>query len=573
MGYDRSTVDTEVLKRVAAKANISIPEHDVEGYLAVLQSAELTTATVHALPDYIDERLSPTPTVGGTRQYSRPQENDLNAWSHQTNLVADQPSSALLAGRKIVVKDNMSLGGVPFTCGTFPQLINKTDRYPLSPIDATVVKRLLENGATIVGTGTCENYSLTPMSYTSANGPVHNPWLRGHNAGGSSSGSACLLGLRRAREAGVPGLEGSGDDVEMALGGDQAGSIRGPASYCGVYGLKPTYGLVPYTGIAGLHPMIDHAGPMALRLDDIALLLQVLAGYDGLDGRMTPETPLRENVESYYDKLQAFTGQQTKERSLRVGIISESLNAPHTSPEVAKVVRDAAMKHFTAAGATVSDVSVPMHLLGPSIWTASCRNHIATLGAGCRVPDILTHNLPQWTPRWPPDQEMFDLLTHHNPAVIHVILGETMLGERFGPEAQAKAHRHVFQLRKAYDDALQDFDVLVTPTVTTVAPPHPDMRPAADGGSSVLDKAKLALGSMNNTCQFNATGHPALSVPCGWAAAATSDARNMLPVGMQLVGRRWDDLGVLKAAKVFEIGGGGLGVWPGQKDADRLQKL
>lgn len=554
---------------MAARNNLTIPEHDQDGYLAVLKSAEGTALTVEDLPDYIDERLLPTPTVGGRRSYVRPEDNDMNAWSHQADLIAANPTSTLLSRREVAIKDNMSVGGLPYTCGTFPELLSRTGNcdYPLSPIDASVVKRVLDSGATVVGTVTCENYSLTPLSYTSANGPVHNPWLRNHNAGGSSSGPASLLGLGLARKAGVPGLDRAGESIEMALGGDQAGSIRVPAAYCGVFGLKPTHGLVPYTGIAGLHPMIDHAGPMAQNLDDIALLLQAIAGYDGMDGRMSPETPLRDRVPAYFEQLQAFSavgapaGRNTSGKPLRVGIISESLTATGTASEVASLVRDAAFEHFSAAGAEISEVSVPMHAVGPAIWTASCRNHLGLLCAGGRVPDILTHNVPQWTPRWPPDQEMFELLTHHNPAVIHLILAETFLNERFGQDAQAKAHRHVFQLRKAYDDVLADFDVLVTPTAPTVAPPHPDMRPVTEGGSTVLDKAKLALGAMNNTCQFNSTGHPALSVPCGWATA--SDGSSKLPVGMQIVGRRWDDLGVLKAARVFEMGGGGLGAWPG----------
>lgn len=230
-----------MLRDVAAKNHIAIPEHDIDGYLAVLQSAELTAATVDALPDYVDERLLPTPT-GGTREYFRPQDNDMNAWSHKTNLVAVNPSSHRLKGRKILIKDNMSLGGVPFTCGTFPELNSAScnNRHPISPIDATVVQRLLDQGVTIAGTATCENYSLTLMSYTSVNGPVHNPWLRNYNAGGSSSGAACLLGLRLARQTGFSDLEHAGEDIEMALGGDQAGSIRCPAAYCGVFGMKPT---------------------------------------------------------------------------------------------------------------------------------------------------------------------------------------------------------------------------------------------------------------------------------------------------------------------------------------------
>ncbi|PKS08169.1 hypothetical protein jhhlp_005445 [Lomentospora prolificans] len=151
--------------------------------------------------------------------------------------------------------------------------------------------------------------------------------------------------------------------------------------------------------------------------------------------------------------------------------------------------------------------------------------------------------------------------------------GKTFLNQKFGPEGQAKAHHHVFQLRKAYsDDALCQLDILiVTPTAPTAAPPLPDMSPVTEGGSRVLDKAKLALGVMNNTCQFNSTGHPALSVACGWATA--SDGQSKLPVGMQLTGKRCDDLGVLKAARAFESGGDRHGRWPGAGNKARQNSL
>jgi len=469
----------------------------------------------------------------------------------------------------------MTIAGIPYTCGTFPQIASPKDgKYPIPVIDSTIVKRLLEAGVQIIGTSTCENYSLTPMSYTSANGPVHNPWLRGYNAGGSSSGSACLLGLRRARQLGVSGLDSLGDFTDVAMGGDQAGSIRLPASYCGVHGLKPTHGLVPYTGIAGLHPMIDYCGPMANNVEDIARMLTALAGYDGLDPRMTPESPLRGNVKQYHTELKSFleAASSTSElgKGMKIGIIAESLTSSGTSPDVARVVEEAATKHFTVAGATVEQVSLPMHLLAPAIWTAATRTHMASLTVGTRVPDLLSHTLPHFTPRWPLDQEMFDLLTHANPAVINIIFGEAFLTEKYSSASQAKAHRHIFQLREAYNAALSQYDVLITPTCPTVAPPHPDLRPESVGGSGVMDKMKLAVGSTNNTCPFNASGHPAMSVPCGWAravgkegVAGMSGVEGWLPVGMQIVGKRWDEMSVLKAAKVFEVGGGGLGEWPG----------
>lgn len=233
----RSSVTLDVLHDVAAKNNIKITSKaDEEAYLLVLQSAEATAASVHQLPEYIDPRLAPVPTIGGPRKYHKAAKNTNNAWSHQAQLVAERPLSDHLKGRTVAIKDNMSVAGLPYTCGTFPQLVSTDGKYPLPQIDATVVRRVLEAGATIVGTSTCENYSLTPMSYTSANGPVHNPWLRGYNAGGSTSGGACLLALRQARAAGVPGLEDAGEDIDIAMGGDQAGSIRLPSAYCGVYG-------------------------------------------------------------------------------------------------------------------------------------------------------------------------------------------------------------------------------------------------------------------------------------------------------------------------------------------------
>lgn len=568
-----------VLAGIARRLDITISSpSDRDAYLAILQSADVTAASVDALPDYISPILAPVPTVAGEpRQYSLPDKSKdtYNAWSHHTSLQAVSPTSDLLKDVRVVIKDNITVGGIPYTCGTFPELASPRGRkYPIPVIDSIVVKRLLEAGAHIVGTSTCENYSLTPLSYTSANGPVHNPWLRGYNAGGSSSGSACLLGLKKAREQGVPGLEGLGDLTDVAMGGDQAGSIRLPAGYCGVYGLKPTHGLVPYTGIAGLHPMIDYTGPMANNVDDIARMLTVLAGYDGLDPRMTPESPLRENVRNYHDELASFVSSTPESKQLgsnmRIGIISESLTSPGTSADVARVVEDAAKTHFAAAGATVEQVSVPMHLLAPAIWTAATRTHMGTLTAGTRVPDLLAHAMPHWSPRWPLDQEMFDLLTRTNPAVINIILGESFLTEKYSSAAQAKAYRHVFQLREAYNKALEQYDVLITPTNPAVAPPHPDLRPESEGGSGVMDKMRLAVGCTNNTCPFNVSGHPAMSVPCGWAKAVGAQGmagvkgqEGWLPVGMQIIGKRWDEMAVLKAAKVFEAGGGGLGTWPG----------
>ena len=553
-----------MLRDVAAKNNISIPTaNDETAYLLLLQSADATVVTVDQLPDYVDPRMSPVPVVGGQRRYWKAERNALNGWSHRTELTAEKPTSSLLRGRSIAIKDNMSVGGLPLTVGTFPQLTSKDGEYPISPIDASIVSRVLQAGATIIGTSTCENYSCTPLSYTSASGPVHNPWLFNHTCGGSSSGNACLLSLENARKAGVTGLERAGETVELALGGDQGGSIRLPASFTGIYGLKPTHGLVPYTGIASLHPMIDHCGPMARNLMDIATLLTVTAGYDGLDPRMTPESPLRSQVKDYASELSAFqnrilTPSERLGTGMKIGVLEESFEAPGVSPSVNSIVHSAALEHFAASDASIHKVSIPMHLLGPAIWTVATRGTMAQLAVKAAPPDLLSHTLPQWQPRWPPDQEIYDLLTRSNPAVINLLFWATFANDKYGAAVTAKAHRHVLELRAAYDRALEEVDVLITPTAPTVASRHADVRPEAEGGSGVMEKIKLAVGAMGNTCPFNITGHPAMSVPCGWGELE-GEPGTRLPVGMQIIGKRWDEMSVLKAAAVFEDGGGGLG--------------
>src|ERR1700729_3850150 len=172
--------------------------------------------------------------------------------------------SGKLKGKNVVVKDNICLAGVPMMNGA-----STLEGY-VPDVDATVVQRILDAGGTIVGKSVCEYFCFSGGSHTSASGPVHNPHRHGYSAGGSSSGSATLVAL---------------GEVDMALGGDQGGSIRMPSAFCGTYGMKPTHGLVPYTGIMPIEIYIDHTGPITRNVSDNALLLEVLAGPDGYDPR------------------------------------------------------------------------------------------------------------------------------------------------------------------------------------------------------------------------------------------------------------------------------------------------
>ncbi|OJJ96050.1 hypothetical protein ASPACDRAFT_64038 [Aspergillus aculeatus ATCC 16872] len=531
-----SALTTEYLRGLAQQWNISFSSEEEEAtYLLLLQSAEAVHRQIVDLPDFDHPDLLPLATAE-VRQFWKPdfRDNPCNAWSHRCSFRAAHPTSSLLKGRSVAFKDNISVGGLPTTVGAFSTLVSRDARFPISPIDATVVKRVLEAGGILKGTATCEMYSAAPLSSTSASGPVHNPWAPGHTSGGSSSGCGCLMGMNAVDpNQDQPNL---GDRADLAIGGDQGGSIRIPASYCGVYGLKPTHGLVPYTGAVTLTPMIDHLGSMASTLRDIAILLQVLAGYDGIDPRMTPESPLPTAVPDYPAILDDVRVEQG--RKLRVGLLKEAFEVPGMSPQVRTGVYDAAVEFFGAVGATVVEVSVPLHAQGPIIWTAATRMTMSDWGCQSLMPGFLSYNAPHVELRWPPDQEMHNLLTENNPSIMNLIFSAAYLKETFPSKLVAKAHRKVFELRKAYDDVLVDFDVLITPTTPTLSSPHPE---------SLTDRVKAAVGIV--ACPFNVTGHPALSVPCGFGGA-----EKRLPFGMQIVSKRWGEETVLRAAALFELG-------------------
>ena len=153
---------------------------------------------------------------------------------------------------------------------------------------------------------------------------------------------------------------------------------------------------------------------------------------------------------------------------------------------------------------------------------------------------------------------MYDLLNVTNPAVVNLLFWGTFTQEKYPAAVTAKAYRHIWELRAAYDKSLEEVNILITPTATMVANKHADLRPESGGGSGVMDKIKLAVGAMSNTCPFNAPGRPAMSVPCGWGEAV-DELGKKLPIGMQIIGKRWDDLRVLKAAAVFEMDGDRFG--------------
>ena len=289
-------------------------------------------AALDAVPD--EKPAVKYPRDGGWRPSAA--ENPLGAWYYKTSIKGK--ATGKLAGRRVALKDNVCLAGVPMMVGAAFLEGSVPD------IDATIVERILDAGGEIAGKAVCEYYCVSGGSHTSSTGPVQNPRKHGFTTGGSSSGSAALV---------------AAGEVPMAIGGDQAGSIRIPAAHCGIVGMKPTFGLVPYTGIGPLEITLDTAGPMTANVADNALLLEVLAGPDGLDARQH-----QARVDKYTEALRQGV------KGLRIGVLKQGFGHPNTEPDVDAKVR-AAAERFRSLGASVVEVSVPEHLtLGFPVWAA-----------------------------------------------------------------------------------------------------------------------------------------------------------------------------------------------------------
>jgi amidase len=432
------------------------------------------------------------------------EENPSNGWSWRCSIpgAAEGP----LAGRTVGVKDNVCVAGVPMLNGS-PIMDGYIPRE-----DATVVTRLLEAGAHIIGKTAVPAFCFDGGGLTGYPDPQPtNPHDPAYLCGSSSNGSAVVV---------ITG------EADMALGGDQGGSIRLPASWSGCCGHKPTHGLVPYTGIFPIELTLDHIGPMARTVADCALMLDVIAGEDGLDPRQ-----IGVRTQPYVAALERGA------EGLRVGLLREGFDIPGVSePDVDAAVR-AAADALAAAGAHVEEVSVPMHRDGLAIW-----NGIAMEGATdlmVRGDAFGTNHKGHYS------TDLVDFYGRARRARGHdysvtvkltVLLGH-YLSDRYNHHYYAKAQNLGRRLRDHYAAALERCDVLVMPTTAMKARPFPE-------GDSIVEILGAALGNLHNTAPFDVTGNPALSVPCG-----LSDGR---PVGMMLVGRQFDDATVLRAGCAYE---------------------
>ncbi len=399
-----------------------------------------------------------------------------------------------LHGVPIAIKDMID------TAGTRTTAASELYKNRIPKEDAEVVRRLRQAGAVILGKNNLHEFAYGGSSLVSFFGDVHNPWNPAHIAGGSSGGSAAAV---------AAGL------CYAAIGTDTAGSIREPAALCGCVGLKPTYGRVSARGVIPLSWSIDHVGPLAASVADVALVLQAIAGYDPPDV-CSADVP----VSAYVSGI----GDETK--ALRVGV-----PPAHFFDDLDVEVRAAVEQALGVMGAC-----------GDSRHRLSGRAKLDSV-AEILIGEIKELRIDVPTDRTVQAAESFAYHGEHVARTPELYQPETLRRIRSGENISAldyiRRRREMDEQRRRIQDIFHEVDLLVTPTMPIAAPAIADLKkdPAA------LRPAELAL--LRNTRPFNVWGLPAISLPCGFT-------RNGLPIGLQIAGACWREDLVLRLAHAYE---------------------
>ena len=383
-------------------------------------------------------------------------------------------------GIPFALKDLYDTAGIRTTSGSRVDI----DRVPTQ--DATTTARLKEAGGILLGKLAMHEFALGGPDWTTPFEPARNPWNLDHITGGSSSGSGSAVASGQA-----PG----------ALGSCTGGSIRGPASLCGIVGLKPTYGRVSRFGVVTLSWSQDHAGPMTRTVEDTAFMLQAIAGHDPRD-----PTSSRAPVPDYALSLREDI------RGVRLGLPRHYFFDPDpgVNPEVVARVEEA-VAVLEGLGAHVEEVTLPS------------LDYLRAANSVIMVSEAFAYHEPNLKAR---PQEFGE-----------IVRGRFRIGGLLSASDYLQAQRVRTWARREFADVMKTVDYLVTPTMTQPA--------AAFAG---YDPLSMARGK-SFTAPFNITGLPAISVPCGFTQSG-------LPIGMQIAGKPFDEPGVIQAAYTYQQSAG-----------------
>ncbi len=401
-----------------------------------------------------------------------------------------------LAGIPIAIKDNISTKGIQTTCGSRILL-----GY-IPPYDATVVERLKQEGAIIIGKTNMDEFAMGSSNETSYFGPVLNPWDIERVPGGSSGGSGATV---------------AADEVPVALGSDTGGSVRCPASFCGIVGLKPTYGVVSRYGLIAYANSLELIGPMAQNVEDCALLLDIISGRDARDSTSV-------------DKSEYLSALKDDVRGMRIGIPRE-FYGEGVDKAVMKAVYNA-IELLADLGARYEEISLPnVKYALPAYYIIAMSEASSNLARydGLRYGLRLERDLDWHTTFSEIRAQGFGAEVKRR-----ILLGTYALSAGYYGQYYLKALKIRTLIKNDFHRAFKQYDVLITPTM-----PYP----AFKIGEKIADPLSLYLADVN-TVPVNLAGVPSISIPCGFT--------NNLPIGLQIIGKYFDEASVLRVAYTFE---------------------
>ena len=427
---------------------------------------------------------------------------DLNCFITEETIEGD--ADGPLAGTTVAVKDNISTAGVRTTCGS--EML--ADYVP--PYSATVVDRLTEAGATVVGKTNMDEFGMGTTTETSAFGPTRNPADPERVPGGSSGGSAAAV---------------AAGEADVALGSDTGGSVRCPAAFCGVVGIKPTYGLVSRYGLVAYANSLEQIGPIAGTVEEAAAVLDVIAGADPNDGT-TRELSDVEDVDPAAGYAAAADGDVD---GLTVGVPTELFDG--ADERVVETVEDA-LDDLAARGAETTEISLP------SVEHAVQAYYVIAMSEAssnlARFDGVRYGHRADADGNW--NETFAETREEGFGAEVkrRILLGTYALSAGYHDKYYAKAQDARAWVRRDFEDAFADVDVIASPTMPVLP---------FELGESLDDPLRMYLADANTT-PVNLANLPAISVPAGEADG--------LPVGLQLVGPKFDEATVIRAASAVE---------------------
>ncbi|WP_191965914.1 MULTISPECIES: amidase [Haloferax] len=458
-------------------------ELDDAGVAAFQNAVTEQAAQYEIFPPTTPSGDSPTSIAAGDDPY--------NAFRYQFEFGG---GSGHLVGLDVAVKENIVVAGVPTTCGS-PGF----EYEP--PYNATVVERLRNAGASLVGTTNMDEFAFFTTGETCAHGRIENPVAEGCVPGGSSSGSGAAVA------AGI---------VDAALGTDTGGSVRIPASFCGVVGVKPTHQTVSRFGVVDLSQSLDHVGPLASDVETAARVLEVIAGPDANDPSTRGSPQPRQYVGSLGDGVEDF----------HVGVVSEAMNT--SEPGVVEAI-ETTLDKLRDAGATVEETSLPGYEMASAV--------VGSI-AGLEFASFVGKNGASYATGTGTTEPLRAALAAANEDgafgenVVQMLVTNGVLADGDGTEyVAAKGLQRMFT--QTVCDALETYDVLVTPTTPVTAPEF-----------GTIEGIEGLLRTVENTAPFNCSGHPAISVP--------TEGVDGKPVGIQFVANWNDEETAFRVAQTIE---------------------